>query len=74
MHDDLTQPETRFPIVRPIGVNGMLVTFGDRLTDAVNQAALAFRAAVEDLILPEVSETTMSLASVFVGFDPLTTP
>jgi len=49
----------------------MLVTFSDVLTDGANGAALAFRAAVEDLDLKGVSETSTSLTSAFVTFDPL---
>jgi allophanate hydrolase subunit 1 len=60
-----------FPLIRNIGLDGMLVTFSDRLDEAANRAALAFRAALDQAGWGEIGETSTSLASAFVRFDPL---
>ncbi len=62
------------PIIRTAGFDGFLVTFGDRLDDATNKAALAFRGALEAAELDGVLETTTSLASAYLRFDPLHVP
>ena len=38
---------TSYPLLRTAGIDGMLVSFGDRLSEPANRAALAFRAALE---------------------------
>lgn len=58
-----------FPLIRTVGLHGLLVTFSDTLTEAANRATLAFRGAVDERALPAVLETSTSLASVFVRFD-----
>ncbi len=50
----------------------MLVSFGPALSEPANRAALAFRSAVEAEGWEGVSETTTSLVSACVVFDPLT--
>lgn len=60
----------RFPALSPIGVDGLLALFGDRLTEAANRAALAFRAAADAAGLPGVAETATSPAAVYLRFDP----
>lgn len=62
-----------WPQIRPVGVTGLLVSFGDTLSDPANRAALAFRAAVEAEGWAEVLETSCTLASCFVRFDPVET-
>ncbi|WP_424970725.1 5-oxoprolinase subunit B family protein [Dinoroseobacter sp. S76] len=62
-----------WPQIRPVGVTGLLVSFGDSLTDRANRAALAFRASLEAERWAEVAETSSTLASCFVRFDPVTT-
>ena len=57
--------------IRTVGFDGFLVTFGDALGEAANRAALAFRAAVDDAGLPGVQETSTSLVSAYLKFDPL---
>ena len=69
MHDATDTPGT-FPRLTPLGLDGLLVTFADRLDEAANRAALAFRAAVDDAGWEGVVETATSLASTFVAFDP----
>ncbi|MEM1077282.1 MAG: allophanate hydrolase subunit 1 [Pseudomonadota bacterium] len=64
---------SQWPQIRPVGVTGLLVSFGDSLTDRANRAALAFRASLEAERWAEVAETSSTLASCFVRFDPVTT-
>lgn len=54
----------------PLGPDGVLVRFADRLSDSANRAALAFCAEVDRAHLPGVVETATSLTSVFVRFRP----
>ncbi|MDJ0626735.1 MAG: carboxyltransferase domain-containing protein [Rhodobacter sp.] len=68
----MDRPADSFPVIRDVGLTGILVTFSDTLTEAANRAALAFRAAVEAEGWPGVEETATSLTSVFLRFDPLT--
>ncbi|MCI2393740.1 allophanate hydrolase subunit 1 [Aliiroseovarius sp. N1F302] len=49
----------------------MLVTFGNTLTEPANRAALAFREAVEAATWDGVEETSSSLLSTYLRFDPL---
>jgi len=60
-----------FPCIRNVGLSGMLVSFSDVLSESANRAALAFRAHIEKTALPGISETTTSLTSTFVAYDPL---
>ncbi|MGB3280948.1 MAG: carboxyltransferase domain-containing protein [Pseudorhodobacter sp.] len=63
-----------FPQIAPVGLTGLLVRFADRLTEPANRAALAFRAAIEGESWPGVEETSSSLTSTYVRFDPLHLP
>ncbi|MCV2867020.1 allophanate hydrolase subunit 1 [Defluviimonas sp. WL0002] len=67
----MTAAQGGFPAIRTLGLTGLLVSFADQLSEPANRAALAFRAAVEREGLPGVEETSTSLASVFLRFDPL---
>ncbi|MEX0308671.1 MAG: allophanate hydrolase subunit 1, partial [Tateyamaria sp.] len=60
---------TYAPQVRSVGLDGVLVTFGDRATDAANRAAIAFRSAVDALAWPDVSESSSTLVSAFFRVD-----
>ena len=60
-----------FPRIGRVGLDGLLVSFGDRLTEAGNRAALAFRAAVEHERPAGVEESAPSLVSVFLRLDAL---
>lgn len=66
-----TPPDAAWPIIRTAGFDGFLVSFGDRLTEAANRAALAFRDALERARWDGVEETTASLVSAYLRFDPL---
>ena len=57
--------------IRTAGYDGFLVSFGDRLSEPANRAALAFRDAVERAGWGEVAETSTSLTSTYLRFDPL---
>ncbi|RFP86331.1 allophanate hydrolase subunit 1 [Rhodobacteraceae bacterium 63075] len=65
-----TQPG-KWPVIREAGFDGLLVSFGERLGEPANRAALAFRVAVEAARIGGVSETSTSLVSVYLRFDPL---
>ncbi|WP_171103982.1 allophanate hydrolase subunit 1 [Ruegeria sp. HKCCD7255] len=63
-----------FPRIRSVGLDGALVTFADTMTEASNRAAIAFRNAVETLNWDGVIETSASLASTYLRFDPQVLP
>lgn len=65
-----TTPQTA-PRIRTAGVDGMLVSFGDSLSEPANRAALAFRAEIERQGWDGVEESTTSLVSAYLRFDPL---
>ena len=62
------------PRIRTVGLSGVLVSFADRMEDAANRAALAFRAAVAAQEWPEVGEVSTSLVSTFVEVDLAAVP
>lgn len=62
------------PAIRTAGFDGFIVTFGDTLTEPANRAALAFRAALEDSEVEGIEETSTSLVSAYLRFDPITMP
>lgn len=64
-------PLAEFPRIASVGLTGLLVQFADHLSEPANRAAIAFRAALERESWPGVEETSSSLASAFVRFDPL---
>ena len=61
----------KYPSIRTGGVDGILVSFGDRLSEPANRAALALRAALEAEGWDGVEETSSTLVSCFLRFDPL---
>ena len=60
-----------WPRICTVGIDGLLVSFGDRLDEAANRAALAFRAALERDPPEGLEETATSLVSAYLRFDPL---
>jgi inhibitor of KinA len=58
-----------FPAVHTLGVDGVLVRFGQTLTEGANRAALAFRAAIDRAAITGIEETSTSLTSVYLRFD-----
>ncbi|MFM2366803.1 MAG: hypothetical protein RIR95_1411 [Pseudomonadota bacterium] len=63
-------PSLHDPLIRPIGLTGVLFTFSDVLTDDANHMALAFRAQIETAAIVGVIETSTSLTSTYVAYDP----
>ncbi len=63
--------DIKFPLLRTVGFDGLLVTFAQTMSEPSNRAALAFRGAVEAQQIDGVLETSASLASAFIRFDPL---
>jgi KipI family sensor histidine kinase inhibitor len=60
-----------WPRIRNVGVDGILVSFGDRLSEGANRAALAFRAALDGAGIDGAEESSTSLASAYLRFDVL---
>lgn len=60
-----------WPKLKTAGFDGFLVSFGDQMNEPANRAALAFRDAVERAGLAAVQETSTSLVSTYLRFDPL---
>lgn len=58
------------PELLPLGPDGILIRFANRLSEPANRAALAFRAAISEALPEAVSETATSLTSVFLRFRP----
>ena len=73
MTPSASQASDATPRVMTLGVEGVVVSFGQSLTEAANRAALAFRAGVEACALPGVLETSTSLTSVYLRLDLLQT-
>lgn len=66
--------QLQFPMIRDAGLTGVLISFGDTLSEPSNRATLAFRRAIDASDWAGVLETSTSLASVFVRFDPAELP
>lgn len=64
-------PTGNWPRIRTAGFDGFLVSFGNRLSEPANRAALAFRDAVERAGWETVEECSTSLVSAYLRFDPL---
>ena len=58
------------PRIVPAGLDGLIVRFGDILSEPANRAALAYRAAFDAEGVDGVAETATSLVSTFVRFAP----
>ena len=65
---------TEYPKISRVGLDGVVVTFGDVLADRANLAAIAFRHAVDVEGWEEVRETASVLVSTFLSVDLVTTP
>ncbi|WP_170762535.1 5-oxoprolinase subunit B family protein [Ruegeria lacuscaerulensis] len=60
-----------FPRIRTVGLDGLLISFADTMAEPPNRAALAFLSAIDSLDWEGVIETSASLASAYIRFDPL---
>jgi inhibitor of KinA len=67
----LDNDTAKWPKLKTAGYDGFLVSFGDQLSEGANRAALAFRNAVDRANWPAVQETSTSLVSTYLRFDPL---
>ncbi|MGH1579157.1 5-oxoprolinase subunit B family protein [Planktotalea sp.] len=63
--------QANFPSLTYIGVEGVLVRFGDRVTDAINRAALKFHAHMNTKCVAGVLESAPSLTAVYLRLDLL---
>lgn len=61
----------RFPEILPLGLDGLLVRFDDRVSDRGNAAAVAFAEDISAAGLVGLREIAPALTSVAVFFDPL---
>lgn len=61
---------SEWPRISALGTDGFLVTFADRLSEPANRAALAFRHALDREGWSAVEETSTSLVSAYLRFDP----
>jgi inhibitor of KinA len=59
--------------IRPVGDQGILVEFGDRIDGEVHERVLSFDAALHAAAFEGFTESVPAYASVFVGYDPLVT-
>ncbi|EEE36938.1 allophanate hydrolase family protein [Rhodobacteraceae bacterium KLH11] len=64
----------QFPLIRTVGFDGLLITFADSMTERSNRAALAFRNEIGKLKIEGLVETSASLASTYIRFDPIQLP
>ena len=72
MNDTNIQTDIQtWPQIRTAGYDGFLISFADRLSEPANRAALAFRDAVEHAGWDAVEESSTSLVSTYLRFDPL---
>ncbi len=62
-------PDHKFPRVRTVGYDGLLVSFGDTMEESSNRAALAFRDLIDSENWEGVLETSATLASAYIRFD-----
>jgi KipI family sensor histidine kinase inhibitor len=68
----MSEPQqSSFTRIRTAGFDGFLVSFADRLSEPANRAALAFRDAVERSGIAGIEESSTSLVSAYLRFDPL---
>ena len=58
-----------WPVIRRVGLSGLLVTFAARMSEPANRAALALRAAIDAEGWEGVTETSTSLVSTFIAVD-----
>ena len=69
MTDATEKQHADLSAIHPLGVDGLVISFGAELTEAANRAALAFRAGVEGADLPGLAEVATALTSVYLRFD-----
>lgn len=65
-----TTEDKAFPRISTVGFDGLLVSFSDVMAEPSNRAALAFRSEVVRQAWDGIIETSASLASAYIRFDP----
>jgi len=65
------QVAVNWPQIRNVGIDGLLVSFGARLNEPANHAALAFLDALERDGPEGIEESSTSLVSTYLRFDPV---
>jgi KipI family sensor histidine kinase inhibitor len=58
------------PLILPLGDQGLLVRFGEALTDEANRTAIAFAARAQAAGIPGVAEVVPNLVSVLLRYEP----
>lgn len=58
------------PLIVPLGDRGLLVRFGDSLSQAANDAAIGFARTAQAAALPGVTEVVPNLVSVLLNYAP----
>lgn len=58
------------PLIVPLGDRGLLVRFGDSLSQSANDAAINFARVAETAVLPGVTEVVPNLVSVLLQYAP----
>lgn len=56
--------------IAALGMDGLIIRFGQSLTEPANRAALALRAALDRAGIAGVEESATALTSVYLRFDP----
>lgn len=59
--------------ILPVGDQGLMLSFGEIISDEIHAKVLAADAAVQTMQPTGFTETIPSFASLFVGYDPLVT-
>lgn len=67
----MEQAGTTVPRILRMGLGGMLIQFSDRLDDAANRRALAFRARLLADLPEGVEEVAPSIGGVYLRLDPM---
>ena len=60
----MTEANVSWPLIRTVGLSGMLVTFAPQMSEPANRAALAFRADVAAQDWPDVIEVSTRCPTV----------
>jgi len=67
------RPEPKLtPLILPLGDRGLLVRFGETLSDEANRAAIDLATRVEAADVPGVVEVVPNLVSVLLRYEPAT--
>jgi KipI family sensor histidine kinase inhibitor len=69
-HDPQPEPVPVPPLILPLGDRGLLVRFGEALSDDANRAAIALAGRIEAAAIADVLEVVPNLISVLVRYEP----